>query len=69
MHHSLVVTGVLGQPILPVFKGKAVQNEMDYLTHEDMNSVVPEWFITNCQTMSCDNPGRSPVVIWDFTCQ
>jgi hypothetical protein len=41
----LEVTGVLG-PLLPVFKGKAVQKEIDYLTIEDGNSMLPEWFIT-----------------------
>jgi hypothetical protein len=66
VHHLLVVIGILGQPILSVFKGTAVQKEMDYLTHEDWNSMLPEWFITNCQSMPCDNPERSAVVIWDF---
>ena len=67
MHHLPIVTGVLGQHILPVFKGKAVQKEMDYLTHKDINSMVPKWFITDSKSMPCDNPERSPVVIWDFT--
>ena len=65
-HHLLVVTDVLGQPLLPVFKGKGVQKEMDYLTNEDRNSMLPELFITNCQLMPHDNPERSPIVIWIF---